>query len=290
MSTMSKPFALLTTIFAAVLALLADAPAARAQGDSTVYEVRTYTVNEGRLADMHETFRRYWTRTIFPKHGIEGVLYLSPTDTPLVRNTMIYVLAHPSRTAAERSWAAFGADPEVQTISRERNANGRIVAKVERVYATATDYSPVPVVAQGAPELMVLGCDAAQAQGVEEVAAVCRVNARWDEANLKMDPEIVEPILDEQFFWPTEERLVPKGDVVGILRTTDVRFGTYESEDVTVYLSGDMAHAVGISRRKVRLPEVGPEQLVRFTRTFVKRGDRWRILSHHYTPIEGWHR
>ena len=157
MTPLSKPFTLPTAILTAAI-LLAYAPAVRAQTDSTVYEVRTYTANPGRLADMHETFRRYWTKTIFPRHGMEGVLYLAPTDTPLARNTMLYVLAHPSRDAAERSWAAFMADPEVQAISRERNANGRIVANVERMYATATDFSPLPSVAPPSPGLTVLAC------------------------------------------------------------------------------------------------------------------------------------
>ena len=115
---------------------------------------------------------------------------------------------------------------------------------------------------------------------------MCQANARWDEANLKMDPKIVEPILHEQFVWVEGANLRPKSDIVGILRDTDVRFETYESEDVTVYLAGDMAHTVGISKRKVRLPKPGAEHRVRFSRTFVKRGDRWQILSHHYTSLE----
>ena len=286
MGTTSKRWAARKAVFTTALVLLFDAHAAHAQSGSPVHEVRTYTANEGRLADMHETVRRYWTKTIFPRHGMEGVLYLAPTDTPLARNTMVYVLAHPSREEAEKRWAAFMADPEVQAISKERNANGRIVAKVERVYATATDFSPIPVVSQPPSDVTVLGCDRAEAKGAAEIAAVCRVNALWDEANLKMDPKIVEPILDEQFFWPTETRLVPKEDVVGILRDTDVRFETYDSEDVVVYLAGDMAHAVGISNRKVRVGSPAHTARVRFTRTFVKRGDRWRILSHHYTFLK----
>ena len=283
----SKRFALPTLISAATLVTVAAARVAHAQSGSPVYEIRTYTANEGRLEDMHETFRRYWTKTIFPKHGMTSVIYLAPTDTPLARNTMVYILRHPSREAAERSWAAFGADPEVKAIAAERNANGRIVAKVERVYATAADFSPIPVVSEPPSDLTVLPCDQAEARGAVEVAAVCRVNARWDEANLKMAPEIVEPILDEQFFWVEGANLRPKSDIVDILRDTDVRFETYESEDVTVYLAGNMAHATGISNRKVRVGSPEHTVRMRFTRTFVKRGDRWQILSHHYTPIGG---
>ena len=277
----------LSTAVLGVGFLLSAAPCpVEAQSDSTVYEIRTYTAHEGRLADMHETFRSYWTPRIFPKHGMESVIYLAPTDTPLARNTMVYILAHESREAAERSWAAFGQDPEVRAIAAERNANGRIVARVERVYATATDFSPLPAVGRQPAELAVVACDSAAALGAVEVEAVCRANARWDEANFVMDPAIAESILHERFFWVTADRLVPKAGVVGIIRDTDVRFEIYDSYDVTVYLSGDMAHTVGISRRKVRLPEPGEQHLVRFTRTFVREGGRWVVLSHHYTGIE----
>ena len=132
------------------------------------------------------------------------------------------------------------------------------------------------------PELVVSACEGASN---EEVAAICRVNARWDDANLKMDAAIVEPILDEQFVWVSGAELRPKKDIVEILRTTDVRFSVYESPEATVYLSGAMAYVVGIQNRQTRAPKEGPPQRWRFTRTFVKRGDRWLILSHHYTRL-----
>lgn len=147
----------------------------------------------------------------------------------------------------------------------------------------ASQLSAQSPAAQEHPQrLVVASCDSASG----EVAEVCRINARWDEANLKMDPSLVEPILDEQFFWVAGERLRPKEDIVEILRSTAVRFDTYESANVVVYLGHNMAHAVGISKRSVR---VGPPEHTgewRFTRTFVKRGGEWHILSHHYTRLD----
>jgi hypothetical protein len=72
-----------------------------------------------------------------------NVIYLSPTDPPLSQNTLVYLLSHQSREAAKKSWADFAADPEWKKVSAESQVNGRIVEKVESVFLTATDYSPM---------------------------------------------------------------------------------------------------------------------------------------------------
>jgi len=53
------------------------------------------------------------------------------------------VVAHKDRQAAEKSWAAFRADPDWIKARKASEANGPIVLKVESVFMDATDYSPV---------------------------------------------------------------------------------------------------------------------------------------------------
>jgi hypothetical protein len=117
------------------------APVAHAQG-ARVFELRTYTAPEGKLGELHARFRDHTLR-IFKKHGMENIIYFAPQDAPLSQNTLIYLLAHPSREAADRNWAAFGKDPEWQKVAQETQVNGKIVAKVDRVFLNATDYSPM---------------------------------------------------------------------------------------------------------------------------------------------------
>jgi hypothetical protein len=107
-----------------------------------VYELRTYTAPEGKLGDLHARFRNH-TMRIFDKHGMKSVAYFSPQDAPLSQNTLIYVLEHPSRDEAKKHWAEFSADPEWQKVSAESQKDGRIVTKVESVFMTPTDYSPM---------------------------------------------------------------------------------------------------------------------------------------------------
>lgn len=116
-------------------------PVAHAQA-ARVFELRTYTAPEGKLQELHARFRTH-TLGFFRKHGMENVAYFAPKDAPLSQNTLIYLLAHRSREAADQSWAAFQKDPAWQKVAADTQANGKIVASVQRVFLDPTDYSPM---------------------------------------------------------------------------------------------------------------------------------------------------
>lgn len=114
---------------------------ASAQGEKA-YELRIYTATPGNLDNLHARFRDHTTR-IFAKHGMEVVGYWTPTDEEKADDTLIYVLEHASREAADASWQAFIQDPEWQEVAAASNANGQILGGIEREYMVATDYSPM---------------------------------------------------------------------------------------------------------------------------------------------------
>jgi hypothetical protein len=72
-----------------------------------------------------------------------SVGYFAPSDDPLSKNTLIYILEFPSREAAKKSWDAFRNDPEWQKVQKESEANGKLVTKVDSVFAEPTDFSPL---------------------------------------------------------------------------------------------------------------------------------------------------
>lgn len=118
--------------------------------DAPVYELRTYTCNEGKLDALLARFRDH-TCDLFERHGIRNVGYWVPLDAENgSRNTLIYVLEHQSREAAKANWKAFGADPEWQAARKASEEGGKILAKVpESIFMTPTDYSPPLTVAKG---------------------------------------------------------------------------------------------------------------------------------------------
>jgi hypothetical protein len=115
---------------------------AEAQEHARVFELRTYTCNEGKLPDLLARFRNH-TMGIFEKHGMANIAYWVPQDAPTHDNTLIYVIAHASREAAKTNWKEFGGDPEWQKVQKDSEANGKIVNKVVSVYMDPTDFSPM---------------------------------------------------------------------------------------------------------------------------------------------------
>ncbi len=122
--------------------LRAEAAAVPAEQPVRVFELRTYTAAEGKFDDLLRRFREHTLR-IFEKHGMTNVGYWIPQDEPLSANTLIYLLAHPSREAADASWRAFGGDPEWQQVAEESQRDGRLIAGLERVFLDPTDFSPM---------------------------------------------------------------------------------------------------------------------------------------------------
>jgi len=113
---------------------------AQAQGKNRVFELRTYTANSGRLADLQARFGNH-TVQLFERHGMTNVGYFQPQDAPLADNTLIYLLAHDSREAAAASWDAFRSDPEWKRVVEESERNGRLAAKVESVFLDPLSFS-----------------------------------------------------------------------------------------------------------------------------------------------------
>jgi len=107
-----------------------------------VFELRIYKSSPGNLDNLHARFRDHTTR-IFRKHGMEVVGYWTPTSEEEREDTLIYILEHASREAADASWSAFGQDPEWHEVAAASNADGNILAEIERRYMVATDYSPL---------------------------------------------------------------------------------------------------------------------------------------------------
>ena len=139
----TRSVAAVLTLFAAgfVAGQAFDGGDADAQGRK-VFELRTYTSPEGRLDDLLARFRNDTLR-IFEKHGMDNVGYWVPADAPASANTLIYILAHDSRDAATKSWAAFREDPEWLAVRERTQANGPITSNVQSVFLEATDFSPM---------------------------------------------------------------------------------------------------------------------------------------------------
>jgi hypothetical protein len=110
------------------------------------FELRTYTTTPNNLGALDARFRDH-TIKLFGKHGMENLAYwhLMP-DQKGAADTLIYVLAHQSKDAADASFKAFREDPDwiAARKASEEKAGGSLTAKdgVKSVFMKPTDYSP----------------------------------------------------------------------------------------------------------------------------------------------------
>src|SRR5258708_12452266 len=95
-----------------------------AQAASTrVFELRTYTCNEGKLDALNARFRNHTTR-IFKKHGMTNIGYWIPQDGPTHSNTLVYIISHESREPPKKNWDPFPQTPESQKLQKEPDSDG----------------------------------------------------------------------------------------------------------------------------------------------------------------------
>ena len=143
--------AVLTLGTLAALTLRADdkpaaAPAAGkdAAADARYFEMRTYHAAPGKLDALHARFRDH-TIKLFKKHAIESVAYwiAEPAEQGGERDTLVFVLAYPSRAARDTSWKAFAEDPAWVKAKAESEKDGPLVEKVDQTFMSPTDYSPL---------------------------------------------------------------------------------------------------------------------------------------------------
>lgn len=126
---------------AALLLSGVEMPTAQA-AEARFFELRIYHANPGKLDALNARFRDH-TNKLFVKHGMDLVGYWTPADSPESENTLVYILAYPSREAREASWKAFREDPAWIKAKEESEKGGVLVDKVDSKFLNPTDYSPI---------------------------------------------------------------------------------------------------------------------------------------------------
>jgi hypothetical protein len=111
--------------------------------ETRIFELRTYTAAPGKLDALNARFRDH-TNRLFEKHGMTIIGFWMPIQQKEGEEKLIYILAYPSKDAADKSWKAFREDPEWKKARTESEKNGALLAKApDSVYMKPTDYSPL---------------------------------------------------------------------------------------------------------------------------------------------------
>jgi len=118
------------------------AAGAKVERADRFFEMRTYYANPGKMAALNARFKDHTTK-MFEKHGMTNIGYWSPQTGENAENTLVYILAYPSKEAREKSWKAFGEDPDWKKAKADSEKDGVLVSKVVSVFMTPTDYSAI---------------------------------------------------------------------------------------------------------------------------------------------------
>ena len=132
------------SLAAAALFPLAQDALTQTLPPTTVYELRVYHLNEGKLPLILERFRTKEI-AIFKRLGMHPVAYWTPTPDPAnfeSPDTLIYIVRHASREAARDAWAKFKVDPEWQALKAETEKDGPFNIKNESTFMQLTAFSP----------------------------------------------------------------------------------------------------------------------------------------------------
>lgn len=110
--------------------------------NTRVFEMRTYYAPPGKMEALHTRFRDH-TNKLFKKHGMTIIGFWSPIDKEQAEKKLIYILAYPSKEAADKSWQAFRDDPDWKAAKAASEKDGTLVEKLDSVFLSPTDYSPI---------------------------------------------------------------------------------------------------------------------------------------------------
>jgi len=113
-------------------------------GNNRVFELRIYHAVPGKAPALESVFRD--ASKVMASHGINVVGYWVPNEDPTWKDTFIYIVAHPSREEAKKSWDALHADPAfrpyVEAAKPLIDKVGKVF-RVDEVYMRPTDFSPM---------------------------------------------------------------------------------------------------------------------------------------------------
>ena len=106
-----------------------------------IYELRSYTVMPGRMADLKKRFAEI-TLGYFQQHGI-GVVGFWTNEFGGASDELIYMLSYESLADREQKWAEFARNPDRITAFRETEKDVPLVHHITSRILRPTNYSPL---------------------------------------------------------------------------------------------------------------------------------------------------
>jgi len=118
--------------------------------------------------------------------------------------------------------------------------------------------------------------------GPDRTLEIGRLERVWNEAHLRGDVPAIDALCaDDMVVTVPEMPVMAKADVLGFWRSGRARITRYETSDTRVHLYGEAGVVTGRLQRTRDFNGRTVEDDWRFTKTYVRRGDRWQVVAYH---------
>jgi hypothetical protein len=94
-----------------------------------IYELRLYSVAQGRMADVQSRFQHHLP-ALFKRHGVNCLGHWAATSGPRAPQ-FVYLLAYQDYAEREACWASFYADAEWWRVRAETNAGCEMIERFD---------------------------------------------------------------------------------------------------------------------------------------------------------------
>ena len=110
---------------------------------------------------------------------------------------------------------------------------------------------------------------------------------RWDAANLKGDAAALDAIFANSFIsTDSEGKIRTKAEVIGALKSGNIKYESAKTENVKVILHGDAAVVSGTWRGKYTHLGKTVNLVERFTNFYVRQRGHWQCVASHGSTIK----
>jgi len=120
------------------------------------------------------------------------------------------------------------------------------------------------------------------ARDAEELTRLEKV---WNEAHLRGDADALDSLWAEDLVVAVPSMAVmTKAQALRIARAARLKFDRYETSDLRIRVYGNAAVVTGRLQRTRVLDGRSVEDDWRFTKVYIRNGERWQVVAFHSSP------
>ncbi|MGH9382920.1 MAG: nuclear transport factor 2 family protein [Vicinamibacterales bacterium] len=126
----------------------------------------------------------------------------------------------------------------------------------------------------------------AHATSADDTRELTRLESVWNEAHVRGDVPALEGLCaDDLVVTVPGMPVMSKDDILGFWRSGRAKITRHDTSEIRVKVYGDAAIVIGRLRRTRDFNGRVTDDDWRFTKTYTRRDNRWRVIAYHASPV-----